>query len=120
MIGKILLTIAVIIGAALAVRSRWADETRGRARAPRPPPLLMRALAYGLVVVMLSGSIAWLLSGRTERGGIVTIDVINANTGAATTYRAYRKDVAGRHFTTLDGRRVVLADIERMVLNDEE
>jgi hypothetical protein len=35
-----------------------------------------------------------------------------------TSYQARRDDVKGRSFTTLDGRIVTLADVERMVLAD--
>ena len=45
--------------------------------------------------------------------------VINANTGEGVTYQARREDVAGRSFRTLDGRRITLADVERMELDEK-
>jgi hypothetical protein len=42
--------------------------------------------------------------------------VINIDSGQSATYRAYRGDVEGRRFETLDGRIVTLADAERMEL----
>jgi hypothetical protein len=47
---------------------------------------------------------------------VVSVRVINANTGEATTYMARRADVRGRSFTTLDGRPVTLSDVDRMEL----
>lgn len=119
MFGKLLLTLAVILGAYAVIRARL----RGGEASPRPspspplvPPGAARAAAYGLVAVMVSGSLLWLYLDWQEGHEVVAVQVINANTGDVTTYQARRADVGGRHFTTLDGRRVTLADVERMVL----
>jgi hypothetical protein len=124
MLGKILLTLAVVLGALYVIRTRMRDdrpapETRSRARPPLIPPQTTRAVAYGLVALMLGGSVFWLYLEWEARREVVAVQVINANTGEMTTYRARRIDVEGRHFTTLDGRRVTLADVERMVLDQE-
>jgi hypothetical protein len=65
---------------------------------------------------MVAGSLFWLYLDWQESRELVAVKVINANTGEVTSYRARRADVEGRHFTTLDGRRVTLADVERMIL----
>jgi hypothetical protein len=122
MLGKILLTLAVILGAYAVIRARFRSIDEGTR--PQPPaspvPLIpagtVRAVAYGLVAVMVAGSLLWLYLDWQARREVVAVRVINANTGAVTEYRARRADVEGRHFTTLDGRRVTLADVERMVL----
>jgi hypothetical protein len=122
MLGKIVLTLAVIIGAYLVIRARMLRGNRPDATpapAPRPPLLpagAARALAYGLVSVMVAGSLMWLYLDWEKDHEIVAVQVINANTGVVTDYRARRQDVEGRQFTTLDGRRVTLADVERLVL----
>jgi hypothetical protein len=123
MFGKILLTLAVILGAYLVIRTRI---QRGREVAAAPPPpreplvpaTTLKAVAYGLVAVMLGGSLYWVYLDWEAGQGLVTVQVINANTGNITTYQARREDVTGRSFTTLDGRIVTLADVERMVLAD--
>jgi hypothetical protein len=122
MLGKILLTLAVILGAYAVIRARLRDG--GERPQPQAPPALanpispgtLRPLAYGLVAVMVAGSLLWLYLDWEASREVVAVKVINANTGAVSTYRARRTDVQGRHFTTLDGRRVTLADVERMVL----
>lgn len=125
MFGKLLLTAAVILGAYLAIRTR---TQRGRevAAAPSAPPReplvpagTLRAVAYGLVVVMVAGSLLWLYLDYAVGREVVTVRVINANTGDATTYMARRADVRGRQFTTLDGRPVTLSDVDRMELGSE-
>jgi hypothetical protein len=122
MFGKLLLTLAVILGAYLVIRSRI---QRGRAvAAASPPPVreplipaaALRAVAYGLVVAMVAGSLLWLYLDWETGARVVTVQVINANTGDVTLYQARREHVEGRRFTTLDGRIVTLADVERMEL----
>jgi hypothetical protein len=123
MLGKILLTLAVILGAYAVIRARLREGQESTRAQPQsaPPPLIpsgmIRAVAYALVAVMVAGSLLWLYLDWEESREVVAVQVINANTGEITTYRARRADVEGRHFTTLDGRRVTLADVERMVLD---
>lgn len=122
MFGKILLTTAVILGAYLVIRARM---QRGRevaslasvpARDHVVPPGTLKLVAYGLVVVMVAGSLLWLYLDYEAGREVVTVRIINANTGDATTYIARRADVKGRRFTTLDGRPITLSDVDRMEL----
>ncbi len=64
----------------------------------------LRAVAYGLVVAMVAGSLLWLYLDWEAGASVVTVQVINANTGDVTLYQARREHVEGRRFTTLDGR----------------
>ncbi|MGB8145827.1 MAG: hypothetical protein WCF05_11755 [Chromatiaceae bacterium] len=121
MFSKIFLTLAVILGIYWVIRARLrgGGPTPGRQSPPQPPliPLArVRALAYGLLVATVTGSLLWLYWDWEAGRGVVSVQVINANTGAIVIYQARRADVAGRHFTTLDGRQVVLAEVERLVL----
>ena len=122
MFGKILLTAAVILGAYLVIRTRMQRAREPvAAPSPRPPaPLVPRetikAVAYGLVVVMVAGSLLWLYLDYQAGREVVTVRIINANTGNVTTYLARRADVKGRRFTTLDGHPITLADVDRMEL----
>jgi hypothetical protein len=122
MFGKILLTAAVILGAYLAIRTRMqrgrevASVPSAAGREPLVPPGTLKAVAYGLVVVMVAGSLLWLYLDYEAGREVVTVRIINANTGDATTYMARRADVKGRQFTTLDGRPVTLSDVDRMEL----
>ena len=121
MFAKIVLTLAVILGAYLIIRARL-RLARGIPRTPptsRPSwiaPLYARALAYGLLTAMVAGSLWWLYLDWEHGQGVVGVQVINVNTGAIARYEARRSAIEGRRFTTLDGRRVVLAEVERLVL----
>ena len=122
MFGKILLTAAVILGAYVVIRARMqrGRESAAAPAVPPPEPLVpagtLKAVAYGLVVAMVAGSLLWLYLDYEAGREVVWVRVINANTGDVTTYRARRADVEGRRFTTLDGRPVTLADVDRMEL----
>ena len=120
MIWKLLLTLAVLLGGWVFVRTRlrravappeWTPPRRPRIARGR-----LRALAYGLAGLMLLGTGGYFYRGWAYGNQIVEVQVINAATGAVTPYQARRRDVDGRGFRTLDGREVRLADVERMVL----
>ena len=122
MLGKILVTAVVILLAYLAIRS-GAQRRKGSDVASLParqesllPTGAPRTLAYGLAAVLMAGSLLWMYLDYRSAREVVTIHVINASTGSVTTYRARRSDVQGRQFSTLDGRRVTLADVDRMEL----
>ncbi len=122
MFGKIFLTAVVILGAYLVIRTRVhrGREVAAAPHAPAREPLLpsgtLKVVAYGLVVVMTAGSLLWLYLDYEAGREVVTVRIINANTGDATTYMARRANVKGRQFTTLDGRPVTLSDVDRMEL----
>jgi len=124
MFGKLFVTAAVILGAYLVIRARMRRNTESASPdVPCSPPILsaaaLRNLAYGLLTLMLVGSALYLFLGWSSNQDLVRVQVINANTGAITDYQARRGDVEGRSFQTIDGRRVTLADVERMVLFEQ-
>lgn len=44
----------------------------------------------------------------------VTVHVINVKTGTKQTYTAEQKNIQGGRFTTIDGRTIYVADVERV------
>lgn len=120
MFWKLLLTSAVILGAYLVIRARMqrAREAQGVAQ-PRPPLVprgTMRIAAYVLLSLMVAGSALLLLRNWDVDRDLVNVKVVNANTGGVVSYRARRGEIGERRFTTLDGREVRLAEVERMVV----
>ena len=123
MITKLLFTIGVILAVYAFVRFRRDREREIRAAQPRPigpvvEPSPKRSrigwLATAAVVLMiLAGG---LLIYQQWRGSIeiIQVRVIDAGTGRAATYKAYRGEIEDRSFRTTDGRRIVLAETERM------
>ena len=123
MILKLLLTAAVIFGAYLVIRARIrrSREAAGLVapRSPLIPPALICPLAYGLLAVMLIGSLTYLVRDWDRDREIIPVQVVNANTGEVTRYEVLRGSVDGRRFLTSDGREIRIADIERLIMETD-
>jgi len=126
MLGKILVTVAVIYIAYLVVRSRYQDsapqehtETR---RVNTVDSLLSRAAikvaAYVVVAVMVFGTGFYLFQSWDRRHQVVEVQVVNPYNGDVQRYEARRRDIEGRTFRTLDGRLIQIAEMERLVINE--
>ncbi|MES9992952.1 MAG: hypothetical protein ABW098_13420 [Candidatus Thiodiazotropha sp.] len=122
MITKLILTLTVIAIAWLVVRNRQqrmqAITHQGQpSEAPKPAhnPLLKWG-AYLLLVMLLLGSGLFLYTQWQDLARVVTVTVIDTQTGRSVSYQARRGDIEERHFVTLDGREVNVANSERMEL----
>jgi hypothetical protein len=126
MFAKLFITAVVITIAWFAVRNRWreldGDGTRRPDAARDRPPLIpreaVRTAAYALVALMVAGSGFYLFQDWEHRRQVIEVQVVNPATGAVDTYQARRGDIDGRSFTTIDGRRIRIADMERLVLDE--
>jgi len=118
MLLKILLTVAVIMGAMLVLRKRAQrvqQPAAPRASQFRPPASrLPHYAAYGLVSIMLAGALYFVYLEWEASYQIVTVRVIDTRSGKTVYYEAYKGDVAARSLLTLDGKMVSLAEVERM------
>ena len=77
-----------------------------------------RLAAYAVIALMIAASALWLVIEWRSAHEVLGVRVINASTGAATDYEAYRSDIDSRSFRTIDGRRVNLAEVERLEIMD--
>lgn len=122
MITKILFTLGLIVVVLAVVRFR---QQRGAAppRIDRPDaveaaPFLRRThvgwLATAAVVLMLFASGLFLFLTWRDANEIIRVQVIDAGSGRSATYQAFRGEIEDRSFRTTDGRRIVLAETERM------
>jgi hypothetical protein len=132
MFMKILVTAAVVFVAWLVVRERWrsADDAEGtdgrnagqhvgqqaRDAGPLVPRGAVKLAAYGLVALMLTGTAVYLFQDWQREREIVQVRVVNAYTGKSEGYEARRGEIGERSFVTLDGRRVRIAEMERLIL----
>ncbi|ODB83252.1 hypothetical protein A3195_05515 [Candidatus Thiodiazotropha endoloripes] len=121
-ISKILLTMAVIGVAWLVIRHRQ-QSLNEPARIARPVAKekssnrSIKWLSYALLVLMISASLIY-LGWQVEQGyRLVTVRVVDAQTGRSVSYIARRMDVDDRHFVTQDGREIIVADGERIELS---
>lgn len=119
MIGKVLFTIAVVLVVALIWRTRNPGNARQRplprlVNPPRSRRWPLRGLAIGVVTLMLLASAFLLYEHWRDSSEVIYIRVVDAGSGRAAEYQAQRGDIAEREFTTTDGRRIVLAETERL------
>lgn len=120
MIGKILLTLCVIVLAWLVIRNRQRRMAMIAARPPAGPAASgsgswrLGVYLFVAAMVLVSGV---LIYQRWQHGDrVVTVRVVDTQSGRSVTYQARRKDVEERHFVTLDGREVSVAETERIEL----
>jgi len=121
MFMKLLLTLVVIAGAVVAVklRNRPPQATAVVAsplRAVKPKSPLPRITAYGLVIISLAGAGFYFFHQWRDAYQLVSVRVIDSRSGNSVLYEAYKGDVEGRSFRTVDGRIVTLAEVERLEL----
>lgn len=121
MIAKILLTLSVIVVAWLFIRQR---QRRQNLQVVRPTPMPVKTSPNGywrwggylLLAMMILGSGLFLFQAWQDHYRVVSVLVIDTQSGNATQYQARRGDVEARRFVTLDGREVSVASNERIEL----
>lgn len=130
MLMKLLITAAVAYVAYLVLRARRQDgdesapeSARGAVRAPRHqtpliPPAAVKLSAYAVVALMLTGSAFYLFQRWEQAREIVQVQVVNPYNGQTQNYRTRRGDIDGRAFRTLDGRKIRIAETERIIIGD--
>ena len=107
--------VIVVVGMLFKSQSRKPGRKQA---APDTPPVQTRSLAPKTVAYLLLGLLI-LVSGMvfyfswSDAREIVTLRVINA-AGIHSEYQAYRKDIKGREFTSVDGVYTRLADSDRL------
>lgn len=115
MVTKIIFTLAVIALVVVLVRFRQRPAHRPAAK----PPTAVRSgwfkgVAIAVVVVMLAGSVVILYLHWRDSHQVLQVKVIDSRSGRVSEYQVYRGRLGERGFETLDGRRVTLAETERL------
>ena len=115
MISKILITLAVIMICMWMLSSRVKPGLR---EIPNPAAernkKLMRNGAIAFMVVMAIAAGVMIYLEVDKRSAIVTVHVINTQSGTQKSYRVMKSDIHSDGFTTLDGLEVFVAGIERI------
>ncbi len=120
MLTKIIFTLAVIAVVFALVRFR---NRREQVIANNPEPKLINSLASripmgwiatSVLVLMVLGTALFLFLTWRDANEVIQVSVIDARSGKQSSYLAYQSDIDDRSFRTTDGRRVVLAETERM------
>ena len=120
MFTRILITLVVIIGAAMYLKMRQAEQEGPRSRGPVQKKQLtekekmFRQGAYLFMVFMVISALVVFFFEIGDRYQTVNVHVVNTQTGERVSYQAEQQQIKSDHFTTLEGRTVYVADIERI------
>lgn len=122
MITKILFTLAVIALVTWFFSARSGGKPRLRevinpALIKQKKRLLQAALAFMGIMVIAAGIIVY--QDISAPPAVVTVHVINTQSGEKISYRAIKDDIQGDSFTTLDGRRIYVAGVERLEVESQ-
>lgn len=118
MISKILFTLAIIVAVFLLLR--WRAQRGGEVaqrqsnEKPHETEGGFRWLALAAVALMVIGSAIFLYQTWRDMSELLPVRVIDTRSGAVSEYLVYRSDLEGREFRTRDGRRIILAETERL------
>ena len=115
MISKILITLAVIMICMWMISSRAKPELRvvaNPATERKKKQMRNGAIAFMIIMAIAAGVMIYLEVDK--RSAIVTVHVINTQSGAQKSYRVMKNDIHSDGFTTLDGLQVFIAGIERI------
>jgi len=122
MITKIFFTMLVIVIVGMIFRTKNQEQARqARANKParhtadeqQPDSLAPRTVAYLLIGLLITVSGVVYYFSWTDANTLVKLRVINAS-GNLSEYQAYRKDIKGREFLSIDGLQIRLADSDRL------
>ncbi|MES9936037.1 MAG: hypothetical protein ABW153_06305 [Sedimenticola sp.] len=122
MIWKLLLTALVILGAVLVIRRRAQARPAPVQVAPQsesPRKGIMMIAATAVVALMIIGAGAYVYFQWQDSNQVINVRVIDTRSGNAVNYKAYKGDVEGRTFVTTEGRKVTLAEVERLELGGD-
>jgi heme/copper-type cytochrome/quinol oxidase subunit 2 len=117
MITKIILTLLVIVGAVIFLRMKQAENN------PQPRPVkversenekMFRQGAWLFLIFMVISALVVFSFKIGDRYETVSVHVVNIQTGERVTYQAEQQDIKSNKFTTVQGRTVYVADIERV------
>jgi hypothetical protein len=75
---------------------------------------LMRNSAFAFMVVMVIAASVMIYLEIDKRNAVVTVHVINTQSGTSRSYQVMQSDINSDGFTTTDGVQVFVAAIERI------
>ncbi len=115
MLTKIIFTLAVVGLVILVARFRGRPaRTPAPAVREKPGKAWMKGMALAVIGIMIAGSMLAIWLFWRDAHQVMQVRVIDSRSGRVSEYRAYRGSLEERSFETLDGRRVRLAETERL------
>lgn len=118
MLTKILLTLSVIVVCVLVISARRKSPRVTAGTAVSKETLerqkQFRRAAWIFMGVMVVAAGIMMTAELWDKNSLVTVHVINTQSGERMSYQARREDVSQNSFTTVEGRRIFTAGVERI------
>ena len=122
MITKIIFTLLIIMGAVIFLRMKQAEnnpQTQPQKVERSESVKMFRQGAWLFLIFMVISALVVFYFKIGDRYETVSVHVINIQTGERVTYQAQQQDIKSNKFTTVQGRTVYVADIERVEIEPE-
>ena len=118
MLTKILLTIGVIMACVWVISNRR-DNPQPKiktivSKEVQERRKLLRMGAWTFMGIMVVAAVIMITVELWDQNALVTVHVINTQTGERISYQARREDVQKNSFTTIEGRQIYTAGVERI------
>ena len=120
MLTKILLTLGVIIACIWFISIRRNNKPRFKidtikfSKDVLAHQKLLRQGAWTFMALMLVAAVIMIIVERQDKNALVTVHVINTQSGERISYQSRRDDVKQNSFITAEGRQVFIAGVERI------
>ncbi|MCP4431109.1 MAG: hypothetical protein GY806_09045 [Gammaproteobacteria bacterium] len=118
MLTKILLTLSVIVVCAWLISARRNNPELKSSRAAGKETLArqkqLRQAAWAFMGAMVAAAVIMMTVELWDKNALVTVHVINTQSGERISYQARREDVSQNSFTTVEGRKIFTAGVERI------
>ncbi len=121
MITKILLTLGVIVICLWVLSSRNQPQLKTVVNsAERKRRKQLRIAAFAFMGIMVVAAAAMIYLGVDARNAVVTVHVINTQSGDKKSYRVVKSDIHSDGFTTLEGVQVFVAENDRIEIETRQ
>jgi hypothetical protein len=115
MISKILITLGVIVVCMMMLSARAKPKLKRIVNpAAERNRKLVRNAAFAFMAIMVVAASVMIYLEVDARNDIVTVHVINTQSGSSKSYRVRKNDIHSDGFTTMDGLQVFVAGVERI------
>ncbi|MGX9460775.1 hypothetical protein ACWXWU_05950 [Shewanella sp. A14] len=118
MLTKILITILVILGATVYLRSGRGRKVSSNAAitTAEKAPFFSRMIIYTMIAVSMLASAGYWGWGWYDDNTVVEVTITSPIEAMTTSYKVRKKDIEAQRITTIDGIQIRLSNQERLTV----